>query len=64
LKDVKKANAQNFFFLNDNFFPFLFFVDVATLLFCLCGIKDVPTKVDDAIFFLPVTSKKLIVSPP
>jgi len=21
LKDVKKANAQNFFFLNDNFFP-------------------------------------------
>jgi len=31
------------------FFPFLFFVDVATLLFCLCGIKDVPTKVDDAI---------------
>jgi hypothetical protein len=51
LKDVKKGNAQNFFFFDDNFFPFLLFTDVATLLLCLCGIKDVPTKVDDAISF-------------
>ncbi len=50
LKNVKKTNAQNLFFIDKKKKSFLFF-GIATLSHCVSNAKDFPTKVDDIITF-------------